>query len=262
MGTKIEFKNDSAYIEIGNSDISGRYVTSPNGRYFMICDTLYVPSGNDRQYAFVFTKDEVSYKKLIPNDECGESFYVFDDGQSLILTDDCNLIRLDATGKQLSKRKLPDVETNGIIGSKFYAVGYNDDGNTALFIYDLESGRAISKSIPDIEFDDDDKDDLLSSDVEWSIVGEKFVFVYENGVDAVAFDLNGQPVECLGCDIDGVNEKRTKIEKPQQIAGQPIAHTECTAEFTQPTAGKKIPTWAIALIIVLVILALIGKFVA
>lgn len=220
MRTTIKFKNGAADIEIGNSDISGKYVTSPNGRYFMICDTLYTPSGNDKEYAFVFTKDEVCYKKLIPNEAAGESFYVFDDGQSLILTDESTLIRLDVTGKQISKRTVPELDENGIIGSVFYGIGYDDDGLTFLYLYDLESGRVVTRTIPDIEYDDDDTEDLLSSDVEWSIIGEKFVFVYANGIDAVTLDLHGNPMGSLECDIEAVNDKRAKKEEAQQIERQ------------------------------------------
>lgn len=268
MRTTIKFKNGTADIEIGNSDISGRYVTSPNGRYFMICDTLYVPSGNDKEYAFVFTKDEVCYKKLIPNEAAVESFYVFDDGQSLILTDESTLIRFDVTGKQISKRTAPELDDNGLIGSVFYGIGSDDDGCMVLFIYNLESGRVVSRTIPDIEYDDDDKDDLYSSDAEWDIVGEKFVFVYENGVDAIAFDLNGQPVVCLQSDIDAVMPKEPVrgeeiLSKDDGNTSQAQPETESKGDHTKQK--KKLPVWLIVLIAVFYIVMLVlvikyGKF--
>lgn len=268
MRTTIKFKNGTADIEIGNSYIYGDYVASPSGQYFMTCGTLCVPSGNDKEYAFVFTKDEVCYKKQIPNDAAGESFYVFDDGQSLILTDESTLIRLDATGKQISKRTVPELDTNGIIESVFYGIGSDDEGLTLLFLYDLDSGRSVTRTIPDIEFDDDDTEDLLSSDVEWSLIGEKFVFVYENGVDAVALDLKGNPVECLQSDIDAVMPKEPargeeSLSKDDGNAYQAQINTE---NETEPTKQKKkLPVWLIVIIAVFYILMLLliikfGKF--
>lgn len=273
----IEFKDKKAFIEIGKSDISGEFKQSKNGQYYMICDTLFSASGNDREYAIVFTKKDIVYKKPLSDDSDVSDFYVFDDGSSLLMVDDEALIRLDAAGKQITKRKIRADDSHGLLSGRFYTIGSDDEGLAVLSIYDLDSGIFIARTIPDIEYDDDEKEDQLSSDVEWELIGDRFVFVYENGVDSIAYDLDGNQVTPSQEDINRIHHTRLQKEnkrKADHAKAQESLRKQATlrkdvdtisATKQQPNApeqeNKKAPVWLI-IVIVVVILALIGKFVA
>ena len=226
MNATIEIKGTSAFLEIGKSDISGDFKQSPNGQFFMICDTLYSPSGNnDKECAVVFTADYVCYKKAIPNDVCVDIFYVFDDGSSLIVTEDEDLIRLDGTGKQITKRKICSIESHGFLDQILYIIGDNEEGDTVLSLYDFQNNKFISRTIPNIEYDEDDEDneDQYSCDVELEIVNNNFVFVYENKTEVIAFDLQGNKIVVPESDRNTAIKniiKREEMQKTERAISQ------------------------------------------
>ena len=126
MNYEIRLKNGEATIDFGQSDIGGKYKQSSNGGYYMICDTLYTPS-TSAEYIFVFTTKDVLYKKAIPGDMQAEWFMVFDDGGSMIVTEEYILV-LGNDGKQITKKKLPGFDSCNLVGRTMYVIGENDKG--------------------------------------------------------------------------------------------------------------------------------------
>lgn len=266
MEIKIEFKGATAYIDIGNSDISGEYVVSPNGQYFMLCNTLFTPSGNDREYAIVFSKDNVVYKKAIPGDSGCLARYVFDDASSLVLTDECDLLCYDPSGKQVKKALGIEPEQHGFVGDVFYIIGSNEDGNTTLFCYDRQSNKSSKVVIPDIEYADEEKEDQLSSDVEYLHIGNRFVFLYENATDAVAYDLNCRQTALNPSDIGAVKQARIqrKMEresakmKQEPACAASLEDEELSAELAKKSQKARNILIGIA-IVVFIILIIMGN---
>ena len=258
MGAKIEFKGNTAFLQVNKSDISGDFKQSPSSQYFMICDTMYSSSGNnDHECAVVFTKHSVIYKKPLPDDSCALDFYLFDDGSSLIVLDNETMIRLDAEGKQIAKRAFHAEDACGMHGHCLYGIGTDDAGHTTLSIYNIESGEHIARTIPDIEYDDDEKEDMFSNDTEWELVGDNFIFVYENGIDCIAYDMDGNQITPSPSDVSRIHHKRTAHHK---IIDAAATNTNISTQ-TAKQAKKKFPVWLI-IVIAIIILTLIGKFVA
>lgn len=210
MNYNIELKDGCATIEFGQSDISGKYRQSSNGEYYILCDTLYSPS-NCRDYLFVFTKQDVVYKKAIPGEERVNWFMVSDEGESFIVTDAYILI-LSLDGKQVMKKTLPLFTVCYFVGNTLYVVGENDSGITFLLLLDVVSKSVSKKVVPNI-----DSEKQSSSYAELLFTGEKFVFVYENEVDAIAFDLHGNKVLPSIDEVETANANRRERIKNSKI---------------------------------------------
>lgn len=326
MDYDIRFKDDTAHIVFGKRDIAGKYKQSPNGELFIVCDTLYTESENaeDAEYIFVFTHDTVVYKKAMPDDASAEWFAVFDDGSSLIVTDEY-ILSLLPDGKQAVRKKFSGLEFCRLERQTLYVVGCNDDDKKVLMLFDVSSRSIVQRIIPDIEYDepeDDDAEDCERPDPQYScetelyFTGERFVFIYRNRSDAVAFDLRGDPVDPKPAEIETANAIRKERERKHAIeramtqygywskrlsksimignaadveksqaavekykgrlielgvsvpedAPHPAPKTAPASAAPRvsnaeavPTANKKLPTWAIILIVAAVILAIIGK---
>ena len=215
----IELKKEDAIIEFGKSDIWGKYKQSPNGEYYIICDTLYTPS-TSAEYIFVFTSKDVLYKKAIPGDINPEWFKVFDDGGSIIVTEEV-ILSIGPDGKQTVKKKIPGFEACDLVGNTLYVVGENNDGCKFLLLFDIDSKTTIQQVIPNIEYEEntedeecEEKETQYSSNTEMLFTGAKFVFVYENETDAIAFDLNGNKVAPTATEVETANvNRREKIRK-------------------------------------------------
>lgn len=219
MNYDIRIKNGSVTIDFGQSDIGGKYKQSPNGEYYIICDTLYTPS-TSAEYIFVFTTKNVLYKKAIPGDINPEWFEVFDDGGCIIVTEEI-ILSIGPDGKQAAKKKIPGFETCDLAGNTLYVVGENNDGCKFLLLFDINNKTTIQQVIPNIEYEgnpedeeDEEKETQYSSDAEMLFTGIKFVFVYENETDAVAFDLLGNKVTPTAAEIETANiNRREKIRR-------------------------------------------------
>lgn len=215
MEYKISFSKETATIEFGNSDISGKYKCSPDGKLFIVCDTLY-SSSSDKEYIFVFTKQDVIYKKAISNDDSADDYYIFNDGKALIIFDEY-IIHLDSDGKRLSKVNYSlSFDEYDITDSLFWGIGTNDDGNTALFLYDLTTPKNIIRVIPDLEYDNDDMEDQLSSDATALFTGKEFVFMYPNETDAVVYDLAGEKKIATVEHVDLAKKKKRRADEAQR----------------------------------------------
>lgn len=216
MQTTLEIKGETASFYFGSKDISGKYKKSKNGKYYIICDTLYGNS-TDVECAVVFTPHEVIYKKNLPGDSAAEQFAVMDDGSAAIITDDGCFILVGPDGKQIAKKKAPNVdqcwETDDILA----CFGSNDNDESELFIFYKASHDIAKKIIPDIVFNDDEQEDQAADSAEPLFTGRKFVFVYENEKDAVAFDMGGNSVEPSPDEIEQANIARRVRNLKQSI---------------------------------------------
>lgn len=241
MNYDIMLKNGQATIDFGQSDIGGKYKQSPNGEYYMICDTLNTPS-TSMEYLFVFTPKDVLYKKAIPGDAQAEWFTVFDDGGSMVVTEEYILV-LGNDGKQITKKNLPGFSFCDIIGRTLYVIGENDDGIKFLLLFDIDSKTSIQQIIPDIEYDDDSEDEKretqYSSDTEMLFTGKKFIFVYENETDAIAFDLHGNKDTPSDIEIKTANMNRRERVRKYSIERAKTSYEYWSNRLAQDKKGRK-----------------------
>ena len=116
---KLDQERKSALIYIGNNkDIDGKYIESPNGKYFFLSGVLVSNTG-ETESIVVFTQDDVLYTKKINDDIIDlQLCRVFDDGSCFYCMDEDTFIALDSTGKQKAKRKIVGLsDQSGIIGN-------------------------------------------------------------------------------------------------------------------------------------------------
>lgn len=237
MNYDIMLKNGQATIDFGQSDIGGEYKQSPSREYYMICDTLNTPS-TSMEYLFVFTPKDVLYKKAIPGDTQAEWFTVFDDGGSIVITEECILI-LGNDGKQITKKKLPGFGSCDLIGRTLYVIGETDEGKKFLLLFDIDSKTSVLQIIPDLEYGDEERETQCSSDTETLFTGEKFVFVYENETDAIAFDLHGNKDTPTDIEIKTANMNRRERVRNYNIERARTSHEYWSKRLAQDKKARK-----------------------
>lgn len=211
----IDAKRNMATIEFGKSDICGEYKKSPNGQIYMLCDILDT-SNDSKEAAFVFTANEVLYKKIIPEDASVDYFEVFDDGRSLIVTDEIVLM-LTADGKQVKRKKFSSIQQHGFYGSTLWIIGDNDEGDTILALFDVNTAEMKQQIIPEIEYLDEENEEYSSFVEESLFIGDKFLFIYDNEVDAVAYNLSGEKIEVDQSEVEQANLARHERQRVESI---------------------------------------------
>lgn len=110
------------------------------------------------------------------------------------------LFTYDILGENFTSKTVPQIDSvgsHGFLGQVLYVIGDDAEGNTVLFLYNFQSGKFTSRIIPDIECDEDDEanDKQFSSAVEYEIINNNFIFVYENKIDTIAFDVQGNQID-------------------------------------------------------------------
>lgn len=208
MNIKIDIDSQKKYASItySNGDISGDYVASPNGRYFLLADTFYRNAGDDVESVVVFTRDEVLYKKAVSGDgyvvdgQCRVS----DDGSCVFVVDEETLYCLGADGKQRAKRKV-DVEAEhlAVCGDMAYAIGYNAADNYALWACDFADFKCCVAEIGNDAlgvgpsgYDEDGEPEYYDdSEVDVVRVGSHLVVVGADAMTCRAFDFRLAAVE-------------------------------------------------------------------
>jgi len=201
MNAIIEFKGSRAYIDFGSSDISGEYKTSPNGKCFVLSDTLF-SKNSDSEYAILFTRSEILCKKKLSADFDTEAIAVFDDGSFILLTE-THISVIGPDGKQITKKSIPEQDYTWKTKDFFACVGTNSKDSTELFIFPYETKKEIKVTIPDIEHGETE---LLACNAQVGFTGDKFVFIYEDNTYATAFTTAGQCVDPRQEEIDRILE--------------------------------------------------------
>lgn len=224
---KISFKGKNAFIDWAKKDISGEYKQSKQRKYFIICDTLYGQT-TSTECAVVFTKTDVLYIKKLPEDQEIGHYSVFDDGSCIIFTEN-QFIIIGPDGKQIMKKKAPNGNMFWENDNMIACFGSADNGEDGeLFIFRTDSREIIKQIVKTIviktpsEDEDENEDYLYGCDVESQFTGEKFIFVYDNEKNAIAFDAFGNKAEISDFEVAQIvyqkheREHRQKVDRAKQ----------------------------------------------
>lgn len=234
---------------------------SPNGKYCVAAGYWYIndeDSENDgdeiegSSETIVFENEQILYKA--PSVEDAEDYAIRDDGKLCILEED-GVSVWAASAKPVRKKFAFSWLDAGITTDFAWAYGDGDDGNLRLSVFVFETGKMwtkrLSQSISEI------KAVLMVKDI-------------QNSIYAVAENYDNEDI-VIQYDMDGKKQDPT----PEDLRSVLMAFAKSKAESSPPDdvldidpppapnkAKRKMPLWAIILIIAFVLLALIGKYVA
>lgn len=234
---------------------------SPNGKYCVAAGYWYIndeDSENDgdeiegSSETIVFENEQILYKA--PSVEDAEDYAIRDDGKLCILEED-GVSVWAASSKPVRKKFAFSWLDAGINTDFAWAYGDGDDGNLRLSVFVFETGKMwtkrLSQSISEI------KAVLMVKDI-------------QNSIYAVAENYDNEDI-VIQYDMDGKKQDPT----PEDLRRVLMAFAKSKAESSPPDdvldidpppapnkAKRKMPLWAIILIIAFVLLALIGKYVA
>ncbi|MBS5164613.1 MAG: hypothetical protein KHY77_02490 [Butyricicoccus pullicaecorum] len=236
MEATITFSENCANIQFPNKDISSTFITSQNGKYHLLSDTLFSDnSDKTAECVVVFTDTEVIYYKKLSGDSCISNLQlckVFNNGSCAFFTDDDNFIVLDADGKQQAKRKTPEgIEHVEYIGKYVWGVG-SDGESSLIWLFSFLTMKATKKELPHFCVPDAEVEvlELSSDDADIIRVNDHFIIGYADGSTCAAYDFEFSPVRPSDIERDAVfSAQRQRIAKEQAHKERKRAEREAYA---------------------------------
>lgn len=239
MEATITFSGDRADIQFPNKDISGVFITSQNGKYHLLSDTLYSDkSDKTTECVVVFTDSEVIYSKKLPGDSSVSDLHlckIFNNGSCAFLTDDDNFVVIDAEGKQQAKRKASEgIERIEYIGKYAWCVG-SDGESASIWLFSFLTMKAEKKQLPCFCVPDPEVEvlELSPADADIIRVNDHFIIGYEDGKTCAAYDFEFSPVKPTDLERDAVF-----FAQHQRIAGEQARKEQKRAEREAYLRGR------------------------
>ena len=235
MEATITFSENCANIQFPNKDISGTFITSQNGKYHLLSDTLFQIIVIKQLNVSLFTDTEVIYYKKLSGDSCISNLQlckVFNNGSCVFFTDDDNFIVLDADGKQQTKRKTPEgIEHVEYIGKYVWGVG-SDGESSLIWLFSFLTMKATKKELPHFCVPDAEVEvlELSSDDADIIRVNDHFIIGYADGSTCAAYDFEFSPVRPSDIERDAVfSAQRQRIAEEQAHKERKRAEREAYA---------------------------------
>lgn len=142
----------------------GHYTLSPNRNFTLFIGEYYTDNSTDSyEILAVIRGNEIVHKKKLSeysyrsdDDLC----YIDDEGGCIYCTEENHVVFLDPTGKQKSKKTIPNLSStygnhSAIVDGYLYALVSNDEENSFLYVLDLESLKLSHYAVPDYEVEDE-----------------------------------------------------------------------------------------------------------
>ena len=234
---------------------------SPNGRYCVASGYWYINDENSENdgdeidgsaETIVFENGEILYRAKSIED--AEDYVIRDDGKLCVFEDDGVTI-WSALAKPITKKFSFSWFDFGVNADFAWASGDDEDGNLRLSVFIFDTGKMWTKR--------------LSANI-CNIKAVLMVKDSQSSICAVAETHDDEDI-VIQYDLDGKKQELSKENLQKvlmaiaQCEPEPALSKQMPDEENPPTASepkKKLPLWVIILAVAILILALIGKYVA
>ena len=231
-----------------NDYIMGKYISSPNGNFYLLCDK----DSKDHTHLFIFNKTDILYTSKLGSSFSilnSEDCYIYNDGSCLV-TDMEAVAFYNSNEKRLHKIRVEN-ETQGFYQEVFWRIGTSESGigyivvinpktrqivrtkichsydyidkkdnylliigetdfDTLMHLIDLSNPKnIITKIIPPIK-----NTNPIAQLLYWDLLtaifdGNRMLILYEDGKTAIGFDVHGNEVTPSKEELSMLHEKYT-----------------------------------------------------